>query len=307
MKLLCLFAVSILSSYLYSQTVNLDSGLVASYPFNGSANDVSGNDKHGVVKGATLTTDRFGNLSSAYYFDGINDYIDLDSVFNLSSHSFSAWYKLDLSTFSPIHTLVSKLNNGPYDVMNSEIRVNEFVIGDGSSWINPVNSTISNISGVWHHIVGVYDSVTNRAKLYFDSIYVDSVSIANYVDVFKTPMYIGARPVGPSYYMKGVIDDVRIYNRALNINEVKGLYKYNPLATGFVKLNDMRATIIYVDNNWKIVSEKPIDKIQVFDITGKRFVNIATTGLKEVQIDANNFNAGIYFILVNETVFKVLR
>lgn len=36
-------------------------GLIAHYPFNGNANDESGNDNNGIVSGATLTTDRFGN------------------------------------------------------------------------------------------------------------------------------------------------------------------------------------------------------------------------------------------------------
>ena len=46
----------------------LNDGLVAYYPFNGNANDVSGNGKDGIVNGATLTNDRFGNPNSAYRF-----------------------------------------------------------------------------------------------------------------------------------------------------------------------------------------------------------------------------------------------
>jgi hypothetical protein len=50
-------------------------GLVAYYPFSGNADDASGNEQHGVVTGATLTTDRFGNSAAAYRFDGVDDYI----------------------------------------------------------------------------------------------------------------------------------------------------------------------------------------------------------------------------------------
>ncbi len=49
--------------------------LVAYYPFNGNANDESGNGDNGTVFGATLTTDRFGNTNSAYAFDGTDDFI----------------------------------------------------------------------------------------------------------------------------------------------------------------------------------------------------------------------------------------
>ena len=51
-------------------------GLVGYWPFNGNANDQSGNGNNGTVNGATLTTDRNGNENSAYSFDGLNDFIN---------------------------------------------------------------------------------------------------------------------------------------------------------------------------------------------------------------------------------------
>src|ERR1700733_10715107 len=49
--------------------------LVAWYPFNGNANDESGNGNNGTNYGATLTTDRFGDSNKAYYFNGTSSYI----------------------------------------------------------------------------------------------------------------------------------------------------------------------------------------------------------------------------------------
>ena len=54
----------------------LDKSLVAYYPFNGNANDLSGNRLHGTVNGATLTTDRHGKTNAAYALDG-DDYISV--------------------------------------------------------------------------------------------------------------------------------------------------------------------------------------------------------------------------------------
>ena len=68
--------------------------VVAWYPFNGNANDESGNVYHGSVNGATLTTDRFGNENSAYLFNGLNDNIIIDSsFFNIGwdEYSVSCW------------------------------------------------------------------------------------------------------------------------------------------------------------------------------------------------------------------------
>lgn len=56
---------------------SLEDGLVAYYPFNGNADDGSGNGLNGVIYGATLTEDRFGNSNSAYSFDGVDDYASL--------------------------------------------------------------------------------------------------------------------------------------------------------------------------------------------------------------------------------------
>ena len=73
----------------------LTNGLVAYYPFNGNANDASGNGNDGTVQGAVPTTDRFGNANSAYAFDGLTDYIELPlntgNLNGLSRATFSAW------------------------------------------------------------------------------------------------------------------------------------------------------------------------------------------------------------------------
>ena len=50
-------------------------GLVGWWPFNGNANDESGNANNGTVNGATLATDRFGAVDKAYDFDGVDDII----------------------------------------------------------------------------------------------------------------------------------------------------------------------------------------------------------------------------------------
>ena len=76
---------------------SLTDGLVAYYPFNGNANDESGNGNHGVNYGATLTTDRFGNANSAYSFDGVDSYIAIDSIAshlaNTGTGTISLWFK----------------------------------------------------------------------------------------------------------------------------------------------------------------------------------------------------------------------
>ena len=75
---------------------NLEEGLIAYYPFNGNANDQSGNGNDGTVYGATLTEDRFGNLNNAYSFDGNDDKVVLfESYSRQNQESFGLWAKVD--------------------------------------------------------------------------------------------------------------------------------------------------------------------------------------------------------------------
>src|SRR5436190_18372194 len=68
-------ALFLVSTQIFGQ-VNLNQGLLAYYPFNGNADDASGNGNKGVAQnGAFLTTDFQGKASSAAGFDGVNDFI----------------------------------------------------------------------------------------------------------------------------------------------------------------------------------------------------------------------------------------
>ena len=71
--------------------------LVGFWPFNGNANDESGNGNNGTVNGATLTADRNGVANSAYSFDGIGNYIDVknsQTIANVPNLSISTWIKI---------------------------------------------------------------------------------------------------------------------------------------------------------------------------------------------------------------------
>jgi hypothetical protein len=75
--LILLFFIFFSSSF---SQVKLDSGLVAYYPFNGDANDASGNGNNAIFNNATLTSDHLGNLNSAYYFNGVDNYIRIPNA-----------------------------------------------------------------------------------------------------------------------------------------------------------------------------------------------------------------------------------
>src|SRR5215212_6922284 len=82
-----------------SSQINLNLGLAAHYPFDGNANDASGNNNHGSLVGSpTLATDRWGNSNRCYNFNGTSDHIRVESdsaIEPKTAVSISAWVNAD--------------------------------------------------------------------------------------------------------------------------------------------------------------------------------------------------------------------
>ena len=97
----CLPAIAGVALLSNAHAQSLTDGLVAYYPFNGNANDATGNGHDGTVTGATLTTDRFGQPNAAYLFGGPAAHITAP----LSSSVFA-----DSFTIAPHAGLISPLD-----------------------------------------------------------------------------------------------------------------------------------------------------------------------------------------------------
>ena len=103
--------------------VNLNSGLVAYYPFSGSFNDASGNGNNGTpVNGTTFGTDQWGNSNSAAFFDGNDDWIDIGVPSFTFSKKFSVAFRFKTDN-SRHQVLMSRSNyTGSPNNFNFEIR-----------------------------------------------------------------------------------------------------------------------------------------------------------------------------------------
>ena len=225
------------SSYGYAQ-VNLNQGLVAYYPFNGNANDVINNNNGIVMNGAQLTTDRLGNINSAYHFDGVDDYIQIPNTINLNpSNAMSvALY------FNPeqngVQTLIGKI--GYLTGVGTQFQVAmDFSLYPGVLFgVNPasngctgvpLNAAYANTGGgpvptdQWYCIVGTFDNGT--LKIYLNGALIQTVNTGFTAlnQCSNADIQIGSWWVGDPQTFKGKIDEVRIYNRAINQQEVNAL------------------------------------------------------------------------------------
>ena len=207
--------------------VDLESGLVANFQFDGGATDESGNGINGAVNGAVLTTDRNANENSAYLFDGDLDYIDCtaDNRNVTNEVTVSAWVK---SSSLKAQHIVSKINwneDAGYALNMRDGRV-RFSGRDGNGVYNTTEFSSEINDNDWHHILGVCNS--NIWEIWVDGMLVNTFDSKNTsVDLTtEIPLTIGYYTVGDEgdhRDFEGTIDDVRVYNRALNPSEIKYL------------------------------------------------------------------------------------
>jgi hypothetical protein len=213
-------------------------GLTARYPFRYNANDAGGNGHHGVVFGATLTTDRFGNSNYAYSFDGIDDYIDVpyDSGFYPPSLCATVWIKTNsLPDTGKIYILTTSgdRKTPPYDPFRLRLdslgRAYARFEGDSDSvHIRLFSNTQLNI-GQWYFIVAYYDNLLSKGALYINAVKEDATNRLTVLDTNSIGLRIGAgqihnKNLSDNEFFDGCIDDIRIYNRALSDEEILLLY-----------------------------------------------------------------------------------
>ncbi|NOT52318.1 MAG: PKD domain-containing protein [Chitinophagaceae bacterium] len=231
----------LLSSNAAIAQVNLNQGLMAHYPFNGNANDVSGNNNNPVFNSATLTTDRFGNPNSAYLFNGIDNYMRIPNSPTLNTAntiSVCAWVKVSGFYNGTCHgnSIVMRgdqdylpgnyglrFDDNPYTNMQNcvipspdQIHQNFY----GVDIMAPAPGYSPNIQiGTWYSVVYTNDGTT--AKLYVNcqlkvSAPSGGLTFNGTHDLFLGRMNNSSYP----YWLNGVMDEVRIYDRALNASEV---------------------------------------------------------------------------------------
>lgn len=206
-------------------------GAVASYPFNGNANDVSGNNFNGVVQNASLAPDKNGTPNSCYYFRGYRsgnpDYITLPTLETINSTeeiSVSLWVKVD-STIQNGGTPFTMMPDDASDRFNTHINYLPFqvvwdngdIFGNGRVFLYKSNSF------TWDHYVFVKSAVNNKMQVYLNNVLIIDDNKHDDISNKNKNIRLGGGAVDTEYFA-GWMDDVKIFNRALTAAEVSSIY-----------------------------------------------------------------------------------
>ena len=246
LKASCAELKSLLEELLIGKSPVPMNGLVAWWPFNGNANDESGNNLDGNIIGSTeLTNDRFGQAKSAYDFDYANAsfgkqndeiYVPYDNILNVDNITISVWvyprqYYWSGNTGTSYSVVLTRWQFGTSNPSGLAWRMYfnsssvSCAISDGNtSTIAKDNSPLS--LNNWHHIVMTYNS--QNVKLYVDGDLKSSTNTTRLINTSGTSgISIGeaAQYNGYWHHVDGVIDDIGIWNRALSLEEVSKIYK----------------------------------------------------------------------------------
>jgi len=199
--------------------------LVGWWPFNGNANDESGNGNNGTVNGATLTSDRNGNAKNAFNFNR-NSITLLNYPQFSGSWSISLWYKRSkYSTgYQNFGALFTTSNQIQFNGVGIWLIMNEFKMflqtyGQNELTIEPYEYDTN-----WHHVVYTYNG--SEISLYIDSVLKKSKSIT-ISQTHTSPFNIGRGfdSFGNDFSFIGNLDDFGIWDRVLTQQEITDLYK----------------------------------------------------------------------------------
>jgi len=202
----------VLAEHLFEE-VN-DPSLIAHWPLDEIEGDIasdSANDNDGTVYGGPTWQPADGMVAGALQFDGIDDYISTGSVLNPADGAFSvaAW----VMGGAPGQVILSQMGGANWlctDSLEGNLMTELKASGRGS--VELMSQTIIT-DGNWHRIGLVWDG--SHRKLYVDGLAV-AEDTQNNLEGTANGLYIGTgNAMEPGSFWSGLIDDVRIYNRAV--------------------------------------------------------------------------------------------
>jgi hypothetical protein len=224
--------------------INLNDGLIAYYNFNnGSLNDGSGYGNNIVFNNATSTADRHGVANNAFLFNGTSSYMRVPNSVSLNPRNITimAIFKPNGYYLGTCHgneilgkgtpdgqvgqygMRIADFDNPlrcstPADTSNETISV--FVTQAGGQASTPVIS-----AGQWYNVIFTYDGIV--ANVYFDGQLKQTWNTGPLsFSPNSNDLFIGRHEDNTNqypYWFNGVIDEIRIYNRALPIEAIKEL------------------------------------------------------------------------------------
>jgi len=210
-------------------------GICAFYPLDieNKANDISINDNNGILFNAQYKTDRFGNENSCLEFQNTGESQDNPSASYITipgddklqpENQITVSAAINARIWKPSAIIVKAFqqgDNASYSLFYNDNRIFFYLLSEDGEYVSV--STKPPSLQTWHHIAATWDGY--YLKLYIDASKVDECQFSGKISYDNRPVYIGSHdPDGdniPGWGWYGLIDDVAIFDRALDENEIR--------------------------------------------------------------------------------------
>jgi hypothetical protein len=192
-----------------------------------TAADSSGSGYNGTLVNMTPASDWVtGRIGGGLDFDGSNDFVDCGNYLGLritSNITVAAWVKTRDCGNDEYNPYVTKGDHS-YGLQHRHSNELEFFIYDGGTWYPAKYSVNSSFNNVWHHLAGTYNG--SQVKLYVDGVLRSTVNHSGSIATNAYNVNLGRNAENNTQFYNGVLDSVRIYNRALSAAEITTLYQW---------------------------------------------------------------------------------
>jgi hypothetical protein len=284
-------------------------GILAWYPCNGNASDSSGNNLNGSVYGAVPTTDRFNNPNKALLFNGYAQYIDVPYDIWSNNLTLSAWiYVNDFGSTSSSNagkliffkapntgTNIDYMLSVGYDA-NSDARVS-FNFGQGSSQYLAIMSNSILQTNQWYLITASREN--GVAKLYINAN-LDATTNYSFTPINQSfNLKLGISHANEQSF-NGKLDELRIYNYALNAGQITGLYTSvnENIETGKTINIFPNPATSKLSINLQEFKNLQNNTLSIYNIQGQLLLQQEITQL-QTELNIASLAKGIYIVKIN--------
>jgi hypothetical protein len=203
-------------------------GLVAFYPFDSDYQDNSGGGNHGTLKGSIpFVSAAVGNGAK---FDGkswleVNDSVSLDLY---DAYTFSAWIYKENAGAGGWSVILEKAdssamdNRSPYGFAHTQDSYSPTVHFAYNNKLTTISSDTRTNFKEWNLTTVTWDGT--NVRFYINGVLKATKSWNNTLPNSTSKLSIGRGPIGSTEYFVGIIDELRIYNRAISQEEITSLY-----------------------------------------------------------------------------------
>ena len=223
-----------------SSNADTTSGPTLYFQFDGNTLDSSGHNNNGYAQNQSYTTDPWGNPNSAYFFNGVNNYVTVPDTYSLNPQnqlSIAMWIRID-SVTNNYALVISKGAPQADGFSNREYLLTWkanfacpylqlYSAGDGGGQNELIEDTPCHTPGVWIYVTAVIDRRAHRMQLYINGTLKQEVFDGySSFNISSHPLLIGwTEEVAADYGMfLGAMDNLRIYTRALTPTQIQTLY-----------------------------------------------------------------------------------